>query len=334
MGSFLKRLLLIISLICIASCEHSNVVTKKLGGSVFLRNSSYKQNHDNKIKYLESKVLSLYRDNKNNHVIFLMDLLSLGVLRKSLMDKQPYIGEPYHVLKSLHLPSSSKTKYYNIYNQKLNSLKNNPSKVRELLNKNANQKIKEINIFVKKFHRRLIAYKVKSTNPVRVSVAKLDDYLSSKRKILDKMSLAQKLAVLRNSLVVLENIPVALPIKNYRVTSRFRWRWHPIKKKRTMHSGIDLVGKKHSYILATANGRVTFTGRQSGYGKTITIAHAKGSSTLYAHLYDIYVRKGDVVKLGQVIGVQGNTGGSTSDHLHYEVRLKDQRINPEIFQNF
>jgi len=100
--------------------------------------------------------------------------------------------------------------------------------------------------------------------------------------------------------------------------------------KQSFHTGIDLVGNTGSKILSVKDGEVTFAGWQNGYGNCVEIKHigenGKIFYTFYAHMKDdsICVSKGQVIIEGQVIGIQGSTGNSTGDHLHFEMRMEDK----------
>ncbi len=99
-----------------------------------------------------------------------------------------------------------------------------------------------------------------------------------------------------------------------------------------MHTGIDIAGSRNSNIYAVENGKVIFAGYWDRYGNTVAIQHHNGLITLYAHLNQISVRKGDEVKMGQKIGEMGNSGGDYGVHLHFEVRQDNQYfLNPERF---
>ncbi len=116
----------------------------------------------------------------------------------------------------------------------------------------------------------------------------------------------------------------------------FGMRRHPIKKRYIMHKGIDLAGKIGDPIYATGDGVVerTMQGlKRSGYGQEIMINHEYGYKTRYAHLSKRLVSRGDSVKRGDLIGLMGNTGGSTGPHLHYEVIYKGVPVNPINYFN-
>jgi putative cell wall-binding protein/biotin carboxyl carrier protein len=95
-----------------------------------------------------------------------------------------------------------------------------------------------------------------------------------------------------------------------------------------MHTGIDMDGVSGEPILASAGGTVISAVPRGGYGKTTVIDHGGGVTTLYSHQLGIEVNPGDTVSAGQVIGWVGSTGFSTGSHLHYEIRINGQPVNP------
>ncbi|MGF1954196.1 M23 family metallopeptidase, partial [Lactococcus lactis] len=84
-------------------------------------------------------------------------------------------------------------------------------------------------------------------------------------------------------------------------------------------------------VLATQDGRVEFAGWKTAYGNVVDIKHDYAFGTRYAHLERVLVQPDQLVKKGQVIGLQGSTGRSTGHHLHYEVRYQGRALNPENF---
>lgn len=126
----------------------------------------------------------------------------------------------------------------------------------------------------------------------------------------------------------LKYLPAIKPVPNGRLTDRFGNRKHPILKRYKFHEGIDFGADRGTPILAAADGYVTFTGKNGGYGLFVSINHKYGFETKYGHLQKIYVRRGQYVKRGDKIGEVGNTGLSTAPHLHYEVHYRGKAVNP------
>jgi murein DD-endopeptidase MepM/ murein hydrolase activator NlpD len=126
-------------------------------------------------------------------------------------------------------------------------------------------------------------------------------------------------------------IPTSMPAAVMMMSSGFGYRSDPFTGAGAMHAGLDFKGPVGTPILAAAEGRVTFAGFHSGYGNTVEITHANGLLTRYAHLSGLNVAQGQMVDRGLQIGRMGSTGRSTGSHLHFEVRLNGQAINPRKF---
>jgi murein DD-endopeptidase MepM/ murein hydrolase activator NlpD len=123
---------------------------------------------------------------------------------------------------------------------------------------------------------------------------------------------------------------LASPLAFSRVTSGFGGRIHPIAKQFRMHNGIDYAAPTGTPIRTIGDGVVTFSGVQRGYGNVVEIMHRDGKSTLYAHMHEIGVRKGQHVSQGQLIGTVGSTGWSTGPHLHFEFRIHGVHHDPRL----
>ena len=122
-----------------------------------------------------------------------------------------------------------------------------------------------------------------------------------------------------------------LPIESYtRISSPFGIRVHPITHTVRMHTGIDYAAPQGTRVLAPSDGVVSFRGWKGGYGNAIMLTHDNGMETLYGHLSAFIsgVDVGTRVNSGAVIGLVGSTGHSTGPHLHYEVRINGQPVNP------
>jgi murein DD-endopeptidase MepM/ murein hydrolase activator NlpD len=130
----------------------------------------------------------------------------------------------------------------------------------------------------------------------------------------------------------LECIPYILPLSvgdlNF-ISSYFGTRIDPFYNHQKSHFGLDFVAPVGTKIYSTGDGIVTLSKfSRKGYGNEIIIDHSFGYSTRYAHLDEIFIKEGEKVKRGQLIGTLGNTGRSTGPHLHYEIRYNSKPINP------
>ena len=114
-------------------------------------------------------------------------------------------------------------------------------------------------------------------------------------------------------------------------TSGFGIRSDPFLGRPAMHTGLDFRASTGDPVRATANGKVVSSGWAGGYGRMVEIDHGNGLSTRYGHLSEIDVKVGDVIKIGQVIGLVGSTGRSTGPHLHYETRIDGEAVDPQKF---
>lgn len=112
--------------------------------------------------------------------------------------------------------------------------------------------------------------------------------------------------------------PLAIPSP---LTSLFGWRTHPISGDQRMHTGTDIADPLGTPVIAALTGKVLLADFLGGYGIAVALEHGQGSQqTLYAHLSELFVKPGQVVEKGTVIGRVGTTGNSTGPHLHFELR--------------
>lgn len=135
----------------------------------------------------------------------------------------------------------------------------------------------------------------------------------------------------KNKEKMLQAVPSIQPVSNKdlrRIASGFGLRMHPVYHIKKMHTGLDFSAPKGTEVNVTGNGVVKSIGYKGGYGKTVVIDHGFGYKTLYAHLNDYNVKRGQKVTKGDVIAFVGNTGVSTGPHLHYEVIKGGKKVNP------
>ncbi len=127
----------------------------------------------------------------------------------------------------------------------------------------------------------------------------------------------------------LKRMYLAAPLAFSRITSGFKMRFHPILNEWKAHLGVDYAAPTGTPVRTVANGVVDFAGAQNGYGNVVLVKHPQGSTTLYAHLSQIGVRKGQSLEQGERIGAVGQTGWATGPHLHFEFRRNGQYQDPE-----
>ncbi|ATW02616.1 peptidase M23 [Sphingorhabdus sp. YGSMI21] len=126
-------------------------------------------------------------------------------------------------------------------------------------------------------------------------------------------------------------IPSRKPVKDFTLTSSYGFRSDPFKGRRANHKGLDMAGPIGTPIYATADGIVGRAQWLGGYGKYIEINHGNGIQTRYGHMSRLNVEANARVKSGDLIGFMGSTGRSTGSHLHYEVRIAGEAVNPIPF---
>ena len=114
-------------------------------------------------------------------------------------------------------------------------------------------------------------------------------------------------------------------------TSGFGVRSDPFLGRPAMHTGLDFRASTGDPVRVTANGKVVSAGWSGGYGRMIEVDHGNGLATRYGHLSEIDVKVGEIVKIGQVVGLVGSTGRSTGPHLHYETRIDGEAVDPQKF---
>ena len=135
----------------------------------------------------------------------------------------------------------------------------------------------------------------------------------------------------RDLLQTLQSVPLGLPHAGP-LSSPYGGRPNPFTGRGSeSHGGLDFKGNSGDAVRSTAGGKVTQAGRHGGYGNAVTVSHAYGHSTLYAHLSRIDVEVGQQVAAGDTVGRVGSTGRSTGPHLHYEVQWRGQRLDPQTF---
>lgn len=127
------------------------------------------------------------------------------------------------------------------------------------------------------------------------------------------------------------SIPSINPVELMRFSSQYGYRTDPFQGRRKNHKGLDIPGPIGTPIFATADGIIGRAQWVSGYGKYVEVEHGNAIQTRYGHMSAMNVVSGQRVKQGDVIGFMGSTGRSTGSHLHYEVRIAGEPVNPTSF---
>lgn len=145
-------------------------------------------------------------------------------------------------------------------------------------------------------------------------------------------ALQPRIAAVMKLREVSEKLPIARPMAGeFDFTSNFGYRVDPFTRGPAMHTGVDFRAETGTQIRAAAPGKVVTAEYSGGYGNMVEIEHANGLSTRYAHMSAISASVGQVVTTGTVIGRVGTTGRSTGPHLHYEVRIDEEPVDPTRF---
>ena len=118
------------------------------------------------------------------------------------------------------------------------------------------------------------------------------------------------------------------PVRSGYITSTFGFRKDPYRGRSAFHKGIDFAGSLGSPVVAVAEGVVTFSGRQNGYGNMVEVRHKDGLVTRYGHCQKLLVSEGATIARGQTIATLGSTGRSTGPHVHFEVLVNGKQVNP------
>lgn len=138
--------------------------------------------------------------------------------------------------------------------------------------------------------------------------------------------------LLRKS-VLKDTLPNSSPINAAFNSSSYGWRIDPFNGNKAFHEGLDFSADSGVSIYAAAGGIVTSAEQTPDYGKIVKIEHGSGLETRYAHASKLLVKVGDRVEKGQIVAEVGNTGRSTGPHLHYEIRLNGNALDPRKYLN-
>ena len=145
----------------------------------------------------------------------------------------------------------------------------------------------------------------------------------AKENIIKKLNIDTTEAITKINGIKIATLPVSGTISSrYGVSSSIR---------SSRHTGLDIAASKGTQIKVVADGTVTFAAYSGSYGYLVKVDHGNGIETWYAHTSKMYVKQGQDVKAGDVIALVGSTGNSTGPHLHFEIRINGQHVNPQEY---
>jgi murein DD-endopeptidase MepM/ murein hydrolase activator NlpD len=151
-----------------------------------------------------------------------------------------------------------------------------------------------------------------------------------RRVRLEQQSLAEIESAIESQQARLANLPSIWPVLGW-VASGFGSRRDPFTGARAQHPGLDIVAPAGTDIVASAEGRVAYSGWKPGWGRCVEIDHGYGIRTFYGHCRSLKAATGARVKRGQSIATVGSSGRSTGVHLHYGIRLNGNWVNPQNY---
>jgi murein DD-endopeptidase MepM/ murein hydrolase activator NlpD len=157
-------------------------------------------------------------------------------------------------------------------------------------------------------------------------LGRFEAYISNRERQLQMLE-----SLLTNRKLEQQGSLSGLPVKKGYTSSRYGWRTDPITGKRSMHTGLDIAGKRGSEIVAAAYGVVTWTGKDAGYGNIVEVSHGDDLVTRYAHNKENLVHPGDIVRKGDTIALMGSSGRATGVHVHYEVYKNGRSVDPASY---
>lgn len=132
----------------------------------------------------------------------------------------------------------------------------------------------------------------------------------------------------KDALAIVNNIKLSVLPVTGRITSRYG---EKSSLRRSTHTGLDIACTTGTDIKVVSNGTVTFSGKKGSYGNLIIVDHGNGVETWYGHCSKLYEKVGDTVNAGDIIAAVGSTGNSTGPHLHFEIRINGECVNPQNY---
>lgn len=269
--------------------------------------------YDKQNELLKNRIVCMYESGENQYLDVLLN-------SKSIVE---FITK-YYLIQEI-------AQYDRDFLNDIKKEKNEIEKIEEEL-KGSKEQLKEVKAEQKKLAISLENAKVVKSgyvNNLNEEEIKIQEEISIYQKELDLIELEVLMASLENNNSQYVGGTFAWPAPGYyTITSPYGMRLHPIIKTYRNHSGMDIGAPMGSYAIAANDGIVTKSTYSTSYGNMIMIDHGGGVTTLYAHGSELIANVGDQVKRGDAIMKVGSTGWSTGPHLHFEIRINGQTIDP------
>lgn len=276
--------------------------------------------------YVESKLAleeSVKEDiiNDSNKNVETVDLKEQPIYELKLVNRTENTEED-KIIEKIKEDVTVTYKYYEVaLNNKVVETVDTSKEAEELVSEIKNNEIDEnINLsIVEKYTNNSDEVK---TNDLEVAKVNIENKVSKTIKEIEEQE-AEKNAIAEINGIKLATIPVTGTISSrYGVSSRIR---------KSNHTGLDIAATTGTPIKVMADGVVTNASYSGSYGNLVKVDHGNGVETWYAHTSKMYVKKGQEVKAGDEIATVGSTGNSTGPHLHLEIRLNGEHINPQKY---
>ncbi len=208
------------------------------------------------------------------------------------------------------------------------------------LNELQNQVLNMVGLEAKTDEPKMISTFLVSRSDQRTSINPEDDFdyeleMELLNELIEKQreGMEQLIVDVEKQMKYIDSQPNLMPATG-RITSPYGYRISPINRRREFHSGIDIANKSNTDVVAAGSGIVTFAGYNGAYGRMVIISHGYGYTSVYAHNNKLLISVGDKVNKGDVIAKMGSTGRSTGPHLHFEIRVNGQAVDPNtILEN-
>lgn len=186
------------------------------------------------------------------------------------------------------------------------------------INEQYNAEDKKIDINVKQIYSEEALETVETDNAVETVTQIADVQIKEQEKQEEK----------NNAIAVVNEVAIITKPVSGSITSRYA----EVSRVRSgAHTGLDIAAPSGTDIKVCSNGKVTFASYKGSYGNLIKVKHENGVETWYAHCSKLYAKVGQEVKAGDIIAAVGSTGNSTGSHLHFEIRINDNPVNPQKY---